>query len=75
MDRLRWSRNIWTNSTDTLDHQRAILASGWGGKVLPTFRPDVVPGLDAPGWRTALDLLGQVSGVDVIHPQIGSAIQ
>jgi glucuronate isomerase len=53
-------------ATDTLDHHQAIHASGWGGRVLPTFRPDAVVNLDFPGWRTNLDRLSQVSGVDVM---------
>jgi glucuronate isomerase len=52
-------------ATDTLDHHRAIRQSGWGGRILPTFRPDAVVNLDAPGWRANLDQLSQVSGVDV----------
>jgi len=52
-------------ATDTLDHHQVIRQSGWGGRVLPTFRPDAVVNLDAPGWRANLDRLSQVSGVDV----------
>ena len=29
-------------ATDTLEHHRAIRASGWKGRVIPTFRPDAV---------------------------------
>ncbi|MFH1524089.1 MAG: glucuronate isomerase [Chloroflexota bacterium] len=52
-------------ATDTLEHHQAIHASGWKGKILPTFRPDAVVNLDAPGWRANIDRLGQVSGVEV----------
>jgi glucuronate isomerase len=60
-------------ATDTLEHHQAIRASGWGGRILPTFRPDAVVNLDAPGWRANLDRLSQVSGVDVTN--YGSYLQ
>src|SRR5438093_2309310 len=52
-------------ATDPLDHHKAIRASGWNGKVLPTFRPDGVVNLDTPNWADNLAALSQVSGVDV----------
>ncbi len=54
-------------ATDTLDHHRAIRASGWRGDIRPTFRPDAVVNLDAPGWRAQIDLLSEVSGVTVTN--------
>jgi glucuronate isomerase len=51
---------------DDLRHHRAIRESGWGGRVLPTFRPDAVVNLDTPGWGEELDALSAVSGVDVV---------
>ena len=50
---------------DSLAHHQAIRASGWGGRVLPTFRPDGVTNLLAPGWRDNVDALAQASGIDV----------
>jgi len=52
-------------ATDTLEHHQAMRASGWQGVVLPTFRPDAVVNLDAPGWRAAIDALSAVSGIAV----------
>ena len=52
-------------ATDTLEHHQAIRESGWGGRVIPTFRPDAVVNIDAVDWRANLELLSQVSGVDV----------
>lgn len=52
-------------ATDTLDHHRAIRASGWRGDIRPTFRPDAVVTLDAPGWRAQIDLLSAVSGITI----------
>ncbi|KAB8144301.1 glucuronate isomerase [Chloroflexia bacterium SDU3-3] len=51
-------------ATDTLDHHRRLHTEGWQ-QVRPTFRPDGVVNLDAPGWRGNIDRLSQVSGVDV----------
>ncbi|MCH2374801.1 MAG: glucuronate isomerase [Planctomycetes bacterium] len=52
-------------ATDPLEHHQAIRASGWGGRVVPTFRPDAVINIDAPGWRENIDALSTVSGIDV----------
>ena len=52
-------------ATDLLEAHRAIRESGWNGRILPTFRPDAVMTLDAPGWRSDIDRLSQASGVDV----------
>jgi len=52
-------------ATDLLDHHRAIRESGWRGRVLPTFRPDAVVNIDAPGWRTNIQKLSEVTGIEV----------
>jgi glucuronate isomerase len=52
-------------ATDPLDHHRAIRESGWGGRVLPTFRPDAVVNIDTPGWRENIAALSEVSGIEV----------
>lgn len=39
---------------DDLRHHRALRASGWGGRVVPTFRPDALFRVAAPGWAAAL---------------------
>ena len=53
------------SATDPLVAHQAIRQSGWSGRILPTFRPDAVTALDAPGWRSDIDRLSQVSRVDV----------
>ena len=53
-------------ATDTLEHHQAICQSGWHGDIRPTFRPDSVVNLDAPNWRSNIDKLSEVSGVDVM---------
>ncbi len=53
-------------ATDTLESHRAIRASGWDGRIIPTFRPDGVVNLDTPGWKGNIERLGAVSGIDVV---------
>lgn len=53
------------DAADPLDAHRAIRASGWGGDVRPTFRPDGVVNLLAPGWRSRLDALGEAVGREI----------
>ena len=52
-------------ATDRLDHHRAIRESGWGGRVLPTFRPDAVVNIDAAGWGENIQALSEVSGITI----------
>ena len=49
---------------DPLDSHRAIKASGWHGRVLPTFRPDSVIDAEFDGFRQNLDKLGEITGED-----------
>jgi glucuronate isomerase len=50
---------------DTLEYHTAIKASGWKGRVLPTFRPDAVVDAEYLGFQDNLKRLGEVSGEDV----------
>jgi glucuronate isomerase len=50
---------------DSLEYHQAIRASGWKGRVLPTFRPDAVVDADYSGFHESLKKLGEVSGEDV----------
>lgn len=52
-------------ASNTLAYHQAIRDSAWNGDIRPTFRPDAVINLDTPGWRENIDLLAEVSGVDV----------
>ncbi len=52
-------------ATDTLEYHRAIRQSGWGGRVIPTFRPDAVVNLDTDGWHEHIEQLSRVSGVTI----------
>jgi glucuronate isomerase len=52
-------------ATDSLEHHRAIRESGWGGRVLPTFRPDAVIDADLPSFRDNVHTLGEQTGEDI----------
>jgi glucuronate isomerase len=49
-------------ASDSLEHHRAIRESGWEGRVIPTFRPDALFRIAAPGWRDALSALASAAG-------------
>jgi glucuronate isomerase len=52
-------------ASDSLQHHQAIRASGWKGKVLPTFRPDAVVNLQTPDWHDQIDALSQSSDIHI----------
>jgi len=49
---------------DTLDDHRLIRASGWNGRVLPTFRPDPVVDPEFVGFADRIAKLGDLTGED-----------
>ena len=52
-------------ATDQLEQHKKIKASGWKGRVLPTFRPDAVVDAEFIGFHDNLKLLGEITGEDV----------
>jgi len=52
-------------ATDSLEHHQAIKASGWNGRILPTFRPDNVVNLNTLNWADHIAALEDVSGIAV----------
>jgi glucuronate isomerase len=56
------------DSADPLASHAAIRDSGWSGDVRPTFRPDGVVNLGAPGWRARLDALAAAVGKEITTP-------
>jgi glucuronate isomerase len=50
---------------DSLEFHQAVKASGWKGRVLPTFRPDAVIDAEYAGFKENLQKLGEVAGEDV----------
>jgi glucuronate isomerase len=49
---------------DTLEFHKAIKASGWHGRILPTFRPDPVIDADYTGFLDNIQQLGEITGED-----------
>src|SRR5436305_8484891 len=62
-------------ASDPLDHHRAIRESGWGGRVIPCFRPDAVFRIAAPGWPAELEALGREHGAPLVDsPELVRAL-
>jgi glucuronate isomerase len=64
----RWKIEVLATTDaadDPLDHHRAIRASGWPGRVIPTFRPDATFRVAAPEWPGAIAALAQASGIPI----------
>ncbi len=53
-------------ATSRLEHHQAIRASGWHGRILPTFRPDGVVNLANPTWKQEIEQLGAVTDLDIV---------
>jgi glucuronate isomerase len=49
-------------ASDSLEHHAAIRASGWPGRVIPTFRPDAAFRIASPEWMEELGLLERRTG-------------
>ncbi|MFP5515494.1 MAG: glucuronate isomerase [Alphaproteobacteria bacterium] len=49
---------------DTLEHHKAIRASGWKGRVITAFRPDPVVDPEFEGFRENLAELARITGKD-----------
>ena len=49
-------------AADPLESHRRIRASGWPGRVIPTFRPDALFQIAAPGWPAELERLSAALG-------------
>lgn len=54
-------------ASDDLRHHRAIRESGWGGNVIPCFRPDALFKIDSPAWGAALSRLIEMNGSHIAN--------
>ena len=54
-------------AVDSLENHKAVKASGWKGRVLPTFRPDAVVDAEYAGFKENIERLGEVTGEEVSH--------
>jgi glucuronate isomerase len=52
-------------ASDPLVHHTAIRDSGWRGRVIPTFRPDLLFQLRRPGWFQEVERTAALAGVRV----------
>lgn len=52
-------------ATDPLAEHQKISASGWQGRIVPTFRPDAVLDLDRADWHSEIRKLSEISGIAV----------
>lgn len=60
----------------TLTEHAALAAEGWGERVVPTFRPDSVFYPDRADWRSEIEALAAVSGIDIVdYPSFLEALQ
>lgn len=50
---------------DDLAHHQAVRASGWQGRIVPTYRPDGVVDPDTDGFRQNVEQLGMLTGCDI----------
>jgi len=48
------------------DHDR-IRASGWAGRILPTFRPDALLQIGRSAWAGDIERLGEITGTSISH--------
>ncbi|GHO51832.1 glucuronate isomerase [Ktedonobacter robiniae] len=63
-------------ATDTLHYHESIRQSGWHGRVIPTFRPDMVVNIDAEHFAENIQRLSQVSNIDVTsYPSYIAALE
>ena len=49
-------------ASDSLEAHRALKASGWTGRVVPTFRPDAAFRIAHPTWRASITALAAACG-------------
>jgi glucuronate isomerase len=54
-------------ATATLQEHQRIRESGWKGRIIPTFRPDAVVNIGMGGFAENIQLLSQVSGVNITN--------
>jgi glucuronate isomerase len=62
-------------AADSLEHHRALRAS-WNARVIPTFRPDALFRIAAPGWLAELEALQRVTGHSILtYSEFANALQ
>lgn len=54
------------NALDPLESHKKIQASGWGGRVITTYRPDTVIDPETPGFSKNIYRFGEMTGEDTL---------
>jgi glucuronate isomerase len=57
--------NTTDAATDLLEEHQQIKDSGWNARIIPCFRPDSLLYIGLPDWKINIELLSQVSGIEV----------
>lgn len=52
-------------AADSLEYHKKIKDSNWQGRVVPAFRPDAVINISATGWKSEIEKLENVSGIQI----------
>jgi glucuronate isomerase len=52
-------------ASDPLVRHREIRESGWAGRVIPTFRPDLLFQIERPGWRQEMESTAALAEIRV----------
>lgn len=53
--------------SDDLHHHKAILGSGWGGRIIPCLRMDGIANLDVPEWKKNILALENAVGFGIAN--------
>lgn len=61
------------SAAESTEHHCTIRASGWSGRVVPTFRPDTLFEIASPAWRLELTKLERLFAKKLIVPLVLSA--
>jgi glucuronate isomerase len=54
-------------ASDSLEHHRALQASGWQGRVIPSFRPDALFRIATTQWQSELQALERASTESIVN--------
>lgn len=52
-------------AADSLEYHQILHDSEWNGRMIPTFRPDSLFNIGAPGWKNEIETLHRVTDIDI----------
>lgn len=53
------------SALDPLTHHIRIQSSGWKGRIIPSFRPDIITDIANPVWHSAISTLETTTGISI----------